>query len=75
MTEIFWYQAAALFWVSVCFFRVGAMTKRIRMGWKTWSEIGQAGLVVVLLFTLLTGAQGCRSVGGTTASTCLSCDE
>jgi hypothetical protein len=63
MTTFFWWQAAALFWVAVCFFRVGAMTKRITMGVSTWGEIAQAAAIVVVLFALLTDGAGCRSLG------------
>jgi len=63
MSENFWWQAAALFWAAVCFFRVGAMTKGIAMNRRTWFEIGQAALIVVALFALLTEGGGCRSTG------------
>lgn len=63
MTELFWWQAAALFWASVCLFRVGAMQKRIDMTRKTWLEIAQAALIVVAVFALLTEGSGCRSIG------------
>lgn len=63
MTELFWWQAAALFWVAVCFFRVGALTKRIEATRKMWVEIGQAALIVVLLFGLVTEGRGCKPVG------------
>lgn len=65
MTELFWWQCAALFWLAVCFFRVGAMTKRIPMSRSIWIEIFQAALMVVLVFALLTDARGCRSLGAT----------
>lgn len=63
MTELFWWQAAALFWAAVCFFRVGALTKRIEPTRKMWVEIGQAAVIVVLLFGLVTEGRGCRSIG------------
>lgn len=63
MTEFFWWQAAALFWAAVCFFRVGAMTKRIEATRSMWLEIGQAALIVVAVFALLTEGRGCRSIG------------
>lgn len=63
MTDVFWWQAAALFWAAVCFFRVGAMTKGIAMNRRTWLEIGQAAVIVVVLFGLLTEGSGCRSIG------------
>jgi len=66
MTEVFWWQAGALFWAAVCFFRVGAMTKRITMNRRTWSEIGQAALVVVLLFGWVTEGRGCSRLGSST---------
>ena len=69
MTEMFWWQAAALFWVCVCFFRVGAMTKNIVMTRNTWLEIAQAALIVVAVFALLTEGRGCRSIGGSTLDT------
>lgn len=63
MSELFLWQAAGLFWAAVCFFRVGAMTKRIEMTRQSWLEIVQAALVVVILFALLTEGRGCRSAG------------
>jgi hypothetical protein len=63
MTELFWWQAAGLFWAAVCFFRVGAITKRVVATRKVWMEIGQAALIVVVLFGLVTEGRGCR-VGG-----------
>ena len=64
MTELFWWQAAALFWAAVCFFRVGAMTKRIEPTRSMWLEIAQAAVIVVAVFGLLTEGRGCRSIGG-----------
>lgn len=66
MTELFWWQAAGLFWAAVCFFRVGAITKRIAPTRSMWREIGQAALIVVAVFALLTEGRGCRSIGNTT---------
>lgn len=63
MTELFWWQAAALFWVAVCFFRVGAMTKGMEATRKMWLEIVQAAVIVVAVFALVTEARGCRSIG------------
>lgn len=63
MTENFFWQSAALFWAAVCFFRVGAMTKGIAMNRRTWLEIGQAAVIVVALFALLTEGRGCLSLG------------
>lgn len=63
MTELFWWQAAAIFWASVCFFRVGAIGKGIAPTRRVWSEIAQAALIVVVLFALLTEGRGCTSVG------------
>jgi len=60
--NVYW-QSAALFWAAVCFFRVGAMTKRISMTRRTWVEIGQAALIVVALFALITDGRGCSSAG------------
>ena len=65
MNEIFWWQSAGLFWVAVCFFRVGAMAKAITMNLRTWLEIGQAAVIVVLLFALLTEGRGCHGTPGT----------
>lgn len=64
MTELFWWQAAALFWVALCFFRVGAMAKGIEPTRKVWVEICQAALIVVLVFGLVSEGRGCRSIGG-----------
>ena len=72
MTELFWWQAAGLFWAAVCFFRVGALTKRIEPTRKMWVEIGQAAVIVVALFGLLTEGAGCRSLSGSSA--CLTAD-
>jgi hypothetical protein len=72
VTELFYWQAAALFWVAVCFFRVGAIGKGIKLNRTTWSEIGQAALIVVLLFGLLTEGRGCRGTGsGIDTTTCV----
>lgn len=65
MTELFWWQAAGLFWAAVCFFRVGAMTKRIEPTRAVWWEICQAALIVVAVFGLLTEGRGCRGIAGT----------
>jgi len=63
MTELFWWQSAALFWAAVCFFRVGAQGKQIPMTRATWSEIGQAAVITVAVFGLLTEGRGCASMG------------
>lgn len=63
MNEGFWYQAAGLFWISVCFFRVGARLKHIPMTARTWWEIGQGAVIVVVLFGLVSEGRGCRSAG------------
>ncbi|CDN87352.1 hypothetical protein BN948_01774 [Hydrogenophaga intermedia] len=62
MTELFWWQAALLFWIAVCFFRVGAATKGIAMTRRAWSEIAQAAIVVVVVFGLVTEGRGCQSL-------------
>lgn len=62
MTELFWWQAALLFWIAVCFFRVGAATKGIAMTRRAWSEIAQAAIVVVVVFGLVTEGRGCVSL-------------
>ena len=69
MTDLFLWQSAALFWASVCFFRVGAMTKRIQPTRKMWLEIGQAALIVVIVFALLTDGRGCSGGISGAAST------
>jgi hypothetical protein len=63
MSETFWWQSAALFWASVCFFRAGARSNGIAMSAREWRGVVQAALIVVLLFALLTDWRGCRSVG------------
>jgi len=68
MTEVFLWQAGALFWAAVCFFRVGAITKRIEATRAMWWEIGQAAVIVVLLFGLLTDGRGCSQVSTLTES-------
>jgi len=71
MNEMFWWQAAALFWASVCFFRLGAMTKRITMTRKTWWEIGQAAVIVVAVFGLLTEGRGCVGASSLDTAACV----
>ena len=61
MTELFWWQAAALYWASLCFFRVGAMTKGIQPDRKMWIEIAQAAALVVAIFALVTEGHGVRA--------------
>jgi hypothetical protein len=63
MIENIYWQSFALFWAAVCFFRVGAMSKRIPMSRSTWLEIGQSALIVVAVFALLTDGRGCSSTG------------
>lgn len=63
MSELFWWQAGALFWASVCFFRVGAMANGIEVNRRAWWEIAQAAVIVVFLFGLLTEGRGCTSAG------------
>lgn len=58
--ETFMLQAAALFWVLVCFFRVGAMTKGLVMSRSRWIEIAQAAVIGVVLFGFLTDWRGLR---------------
>lgn len=53
-------QAGALFWVLVCFFRVGAMTKALPMNRWRWFEIAQLAAICTLLFGLLTDWRGVR---------------
>lgn len=57
-----WGQFALLGWAAVCFFAAGARSKDIKMTWRTWLEISQAALIVVVLFALLTEGRGCTSV-------------
>jgi len=63
MTEQFLWQSLAVFWVVVCFFKVGAMTKRIPMTTRTWWELAQGGALAVLAFGLMTEFRGCRHIG------------
>lgn len=55
----FWLQTGALFWLALCFFRVGAARNGIPLSWRTWLEIGQAAVIVVALFWLLSDGRGC----------------
>lgn len=71
MTELFWWQAAALFWASVCFFRVGAMTKGIAVTHKTWWEIAQLAVIAVAVFGLLTEGRGCVGSSSLDTSACV----
>lgn len=71
MNELFWWQAGALFWGSVCFFRAGAHGKGIAMSRKTWIEIAQAACIVVAVFALLTEGRGCSSSGSGLTATCV----
>ena len=65
MTEIFVWQAAAVFWAALCFFRVGAMSKRITMTPRVWLDLAQAALICVTLFGLLSDWRGItRAAGG-----------
>jgi hypothetical protein len=70
MSDIFWWQAAALFWAALCFFRVGAMTKGIAPDRKMWAEIAQAAAIVVLLFGLVTEGRGCRGLSSIEPPAC-----
>jgi len=63
LDENFIWQCAAVFWASVCFFRMGAMTKGITVGKRQWFEICQAACIVVLLFGLVSEGRGCRFYG------------
>lgn len=63
MTELFWWQAAGLFWAALCFFRVGARVNGIDVTGRVWVELAQAAVIVVAVFALLTEGRGCRSVG------------
>lgn len=67
MTELFWWQAAALFWCAVCFFRVGGAANGIPITRTAWKEIAQAACIVVAVFALLTEGRGCASVGSSLA--------
>ena len=58
--ETFLMQAAALFWVLVCFFRVGAMANGLCMSRTRWFEIAQIAAIGVFLFGLLTDWRGLR---------------
>lgn len=69
MTEMFWWQAAGLFWVALCFFRVGARANGIEVTRRVWLEIAQAALIAVTVFALLTEGRGCRSVGTSSLDT------
>lgn len=63
MNDLFLWQSAILFWISVCFFRVGAHVNRVRINRRAWWEIAQAGAVVVLLFAVITSGRGCSTLG------------
>jgi hypothetical protein len=54
-----WGQFALIGWVAACLFAAGARSKGIAMNRRTWLEIAQAAVIVVLLFALLSEGRGC----------------
>ena len=56
-----WGQFALLFWAAVCLFAAGAKGKGIAMTRKTWGEILQAAVIVVMLFAVLSEGRGCAN--------------
>jgi hypothetical protein len=62
--ETFKIQAAVLFWVLVCLFRYGAMSKGLPMNVRRWFEIALLALLCVGFFAFLTEARGCRQSNG-----------
>ncbi len=73
MEDLAWAQFALVFWLAVCFFAAGARIKSMPMGRRTWWEIGQAAVIVVLLFALLTEGRGCRAGGSTVDEDAVPC--
>ncbi len=59
MSDWPWWQFALLGWLSVCFFAFGARSKGIALNRRTWFEIAQAALIVVILFALVSDGRGC----------------
>lgn len=70
MSDLFWLQAAGLFWAALCFFRYGAQTKGIAPNRRMWWEIAQAAVIVVLVFALLTEGRGCRGLSSIEPPSC-----
>jgi hypothetical protein len=59
MSDWPWWQFGLLGWLSVCFFANGARSKGIALNRRTWFEIAQAALIVVILFALVSEGRGC----------------
>lgn len=73
MEDFAWAQFALVFWLAACFFAAGARMRTLPMGMRTWWEIVQAALIVVLLFALLTEGRGCRAGGSTVDEDAVPC--
>lgn len=68
MNDVFWIQAAILFWGALCFFRAGAAALGVRMTLHAWWEIVQTAAIVVLVFAFLSGGRGVDATGPTARS-------
>ncbi|MHB1201349.1 MAG: hypothetical protein ACYCZ6_17725 [Polaromonas sp.] len=70
MDDWAWGQFALVGLAAAGFFAAGAREKYVALNIKTWFEIAQAVVIVVLLFILLSEGRGCHHSVGSSEGNC-----